>query len=84
MKKIVAIFSVLALFSVAAVAQDLPKNTVKKKPATTSTKIKPNKTIGKKVMKANAPAAKMNTKEIFVLLVKPCSRNAAGLFFSTR
>ncbi len=30
MKKIIAIFSVLAMFSVAAIAQDPPKNTVKK------------------------------------------------------
>lgn len=61
MKKIVAIFSVLALFSIAAVAQDLPKNTVKKK--TTSTKVVPNKKyVAKKAVKANVPAAKMNTK----------------------
>lgn len=59
MKKIIAIFSVLALFSVAAVAQDTPKNTVKKK----TTKVVPNKKyVAKKAVKANVPAAKMNAK----------------------
>lgn len=61
MKKIVAIFSVFALFSIAAVAQDLPKKTVKTKPSTS--KVTPNKKyVGKKAVKANVPAAKMNTK----------------------
>jgi hypothetical protein len=61
MKKIVAIFSVFALFSIAAVAQEAPKNTVKPKASTS--KVTPNKKyIGKKAVKANVPAAKMNTK----------------------
>jgi hypothetical protein len=61
MKKIVAIFSVFALFSIAAVAQDLPKNTVKAKSSTT--KVTPNKKyVAKKAVKANVPAARMNTK----------------------
>lgn len=59
MRKIVALFSVFALFSIAAVAQDQPKNTVKKK----TTKVAPNKKyVAKKAVKANVPAAKMNAK----------------------
>lgn len=58
MKKIIAIFSLLAMFSVAAIAQDPPKNTVKKKNVVK--KVSPNKFAGKKVVKANVPAARMN------------------------
>ena len=59
MKKIVAIFSVLALFSIAAVAQEAPKNT--QKPKKSTAKVVPNKKyVGKKAVKANVPAAKMN------------------------
>ncbi len=61
MKKLVAIFSVFALFSIAAVAQDAPKNTVK--PKKTSMKVSPaKKYASKKVVKANVPVAKMNSK----------------------
>ncbi len=61
MKKLIAIFSVFALFSIAAVAQDLPKNTAKPKKSTA--KVTPNKKyVGKKAVKANVPAAKLNTK----------------------
>jgi len=60
-KRIFAIFSVLAMFSIAAVAQDAPKNTVKKQPAKQTTKkIVPRKVVKTKAVKANVPAAKMH------------------------
>ncbi len=59
MKKILAIFSLLAMFSVAAIAQDPPKNTVKKKNAVKT--VSPNKLAGKKAVKAKVPVAKMNS-----------------------
>jgi|GEM_PF-4344695 hypothetical protein len=61
MKKIVAIFSAFALFSIAAVAQDIPKNTVK--PRKSTAKVAPTKKYGtKKAVKANVPVAKMKSK----------------------
>lgn len=60
MKKIVAIFSVLAMFSVAVMAQDKPKkNTVKKPvPAATGKTVKKNQV--KRAVKANVAPAKIN------------------------
>lgn len=65
MKKILALFSVLAMFSFAvptvASAQDKPKpNTVKKPAVTTKTPVKLNKKLGVKAKKANVAPARMN------------------------
>lgn len=59
MKKIVVIFSVLALFSIGALAQDPPKNTVKKPAATAKGKTVKKNQI-KKAVKANVAPAKIN------------------------
>jgi len=58
MKKIVALFSVLAMFSLAAFAQDPPKKSGKKKP--NAAKVSTTKV--KKATKVKVAHAKMNTK----------------------
>ena len=61
MKKIIAIFSVFALFGVTApisvMAQDPPKNTVKRNPPKKGNTVKRSQM--KKAVKANVPRAKM-------------------------
>lgn len=57
MKKLIAIFSVLAMFSVSAFAQDPPKNTVKKPVAIKGGKMTKK---GIKAKKAVVPPARIS------------------------
>lgn len=57
-KRMIALFSLLALFSISVMAQDTPKNTVKKKNAVKT--VSPSKYAKKKAVKANVAPARIN------------------------